>query len=682
MATHFKSEIPFIWLLFPVALAILFNNYFPLNSVHFIYFIIAILIVPVIWFQRNFKRKRLFLYSNIITIILFVLVFLLTLMVCFYKNQLNAKNHFSKLPADYLLIVINDEPKIKNDILRFSADVKQVVKAKITNASSGQIMVALKVNPKKIIDLNYGDELLIKADYHLTEPPYNPAEFNYKRFLSYKEIYHQTFINEQEIAKTAVNKGNKIIAFALKLRQKQVDKFNKYLTSANAKSIASTLILGYKSDLSEDLMQAYSKTGTMHVLSVSGMHVAIVVILLDFFLRFMNRKRWSIVLKAIMMLLLIWFYALITGFSASVFRAALMISMVLLGRITRQKINMINVLGASAFLLLLYKPAYLFDVGFQLSYLAVGGLIYMQPVIYGLINSSNYFIDKIWQYLSVSLAAQLATSPLSIFYFHQFPIYFLLSNLFILLPAVLIMYIGLAFIIIPFPDFLMGFLGKLLSWVIDFTNSGLFFIEHLPFSSAQQIWINFLQMLLLTIAAYLLIKAIKYQQKTVLKTCLLLIFIFSIIFCYHDIRHQQQKHLIFFSTRKNAAFAYIKNDKAWVFSNIPTHDNGFKFSIKPYLDSCQVNKVYWFNPIKNNRSKAINLDGHLIAVLQQEVKKQPSKAIFIFSKNKKVIQVNHNPIFIDGNTPDYVAKDIIKAYADKNIKPYLLKRQQAVEVKF
>ncbi len=683
MSVYFKSEIPFFRILFPVVLAIVFNNYFSLTSPKIASCLLAISILPLIWFQYYYKRKRLFRYSYLISINLFFTVFLLMLINCFHQNQLHAKNHFSKQKAQYLLVIVNDEPKIKHDILRFTAKVNQTVTTNKTAKSSGQILVALKIDPLKRTSLTYGDELLIKADYTLTEPPYNPGEFNLKRFLSRKETYHQAFINEQEIVKIGKNKGNRIIGYALSLRQKQVDKFNKYLNSANARAVASTLILGYKSDLSEDLMQAYAKTGTMHVLSVSGMHVAIVVILLDLFLRFMNKKRWGILLKAVLMLCLIWFYALITGFSASVFRAALMITMAIVGKTTNRKINMLNVLAASAFLLLLYHPAYLFDVGFQLSYLAVGGLIYIQPIIYNLIDFANYFKDKIWQYLSVSLAAQLATSPLSIYYFHQFPVYFLISNLFILLPAVLIMYIGLAFIIIPFPDFLMVYIGKLLGFVIDLTNYGLYFIEHLPFSSMQQIWISFLQMLLLSLAIFFLVNAIKYQQKRALKSCLLLLFIFSSIACYHNIRHQQQKQIIFYSTRKNAAFAYVKSDTAWVISNIPTHDNGFKFSLQPYLDSCQVSKIYWFNPLKSKQSKLINFDKLSIVVLKKEILHLPEKAIVIFSENKKPIDIAANKmLFIDASTPDYVAKNILKSYASKKNLPYLLKRQVAVEVKF
>ena len=147
-------------------------------------------------------------------------------------------------------------------------------------------MLALKFDTIQKLDLQYGDLCLIESKLKEIDPPYNPSEFNYKKYLSYQQIYHQSFINQKQLIKIDSNQGNPIKAFALNFRLQQVQKFNKYLKNEDAKAVAATLILGYRADLSQDILNAYGKTGTMHVLSVSGMHVAIVVVLLGYLLAF------------------------------------------------------------------------------------------------------------------------------------------------------------------------------------------------------------------------------------------------------------------------------------------------------------------------------------------------------------------------------------------------------------
>ena len=193
-------------------------------------------------------------------------------------------------------------------------------------------------------------------------------------------------------------------------------------------AVASTLILGYKADLSNDVLQAYSKTGTIHVLSVSGAHVAILLILLSFGFSFLDRFKYGRLIKAILIILIIWYYSLLTGFSPAVCRAAVMISMVIIGKTYSRHISILNILAISAFFLLLYDPLFITDVGFQLSYLTVLGLIVLQPIVYKWVHLENKWADKLWALCSVSIAAQVITFPLSIYYFHQFPVYFLISN--------------------------------------------------------------------------------------------------------------------------------------------------------------------------------------------------------------------------------------------------------------
>src|SRR5690606_38882227 len=243
-----------------------------------------------------------------------------------------------------------------------------------------------------------------------------------------------------------------------------------YLPDSDAAAFASTLILGYRAELSRELVEAYSDTGTMHVLSVSGMHVGIIFLVLSLLLRSMDRRQSLRLFRATLTILIIWFYAMITGFSAPASRAAFMLSFVVLGKALLKHQNTYNLIAISAFFLLLYNPFYLVDAGFQLSYLAVLGLVYFQPLLRMIFPRGNKITDPVWNYCALSMGAQLTTFPVSIYYFHQFPMYFLLSNLFIVFPVAIIMYAGIGFMFIT-SDSVLDYLGMALNGTSIETNS-------------------------------------------------------------------------------------------------------------------------------------------------------------------------------------------------------------------
>ena len=188
------------------------------------------------------------------------------------------------------------------------------------------MLIALKIDSLKPIQLNYGDELIITDKYLPIEPPYTPGEFDFQAWLAAKNVYQQTFINQDQLIQLNESKGNAIIKYAITQRKKQVAIYRQLIKNDEAFAVASTLVLGYRADLSKETLAAYSKTGTIHALSVSGAHVGIIFFLLNAMLSFLDRKRALKILKVIVICSLIWYYALLTGFSSSVLRSAIMIT--------------------------------------------------------------------------------------------------------------------------------------------------------------------------------------------------------------------------------------------------------------------------------------------------------------------------------------------------------------------
>jgi competence protein ComEC len=359
--------------------------------------------------------------------------------------------------------------------------------------------------------------------------------------------------------------------------------------------MASTLILGYRVDLNKDLIEAYSKTGTMHVLSVSGMHVGIVFLVLSFLLKQMARSKNLILLRAIIIIAVIWFYSLLTGFSPSVCRSALMLSFVVLGKAMNKNQNTYNLIAISAFFLLLYDPYYLFDVGFQLSYLAVAGLVYFHPIIYNTFYIKNKLLEHVWSYCALSIAAQLATFPLSIYYFHQFPVYFLLSNLLIVLPVAFIMYAGIAFLIIPY-SLIIQPLGKFLNWLINFTNDILYKIEQLPFSVLEGLWVSGFEYLLISSLIILFVFWQSFRNKFLIWLSFFIGIILAFSLSIKSIENFKRHELIFYSLRKNTAIAYLFKGRSIIITDINPSDKLYTYSIKPSISMSGIEESLVFNP--------------------------------------------------------------------------------------
>ncbi|MFC0512602.1 ComEC/Rec2 family competence protein [Mucilaginibacter angelicae] len=618
MIANHKGEIPVVVLLLPFILGISIG--FNCNSGRYLISLavgftsLLILFLLLNFYYTHFKiYKKRWLGGITIHLLLLLAGWIATI----NNNELNNARHFSKLPAQRLLLRINSEPQLKNGLIRFTVSVIAGINQKQPTPASGTLMITIK--DSSALQLTYGDELLIPGKYAPIDPPFNPAEFNYKKYLAHQNIYYQEFLYPGQYRIIQSNTGNPFIAKALALRRKMVEKIKRQLHDPNAIAVASTLILGYKADLSEDVLQAYSKTGTIHVLSVSGAHVAIIWALLAFMLRFLNRLKHGRVIKTVIIIPIIWYYAMLTGFSPAVCRAAVMISTVIIGKTYNRYINNLNILAVSAFILLLYNPLLITDVGFQLSYLAVAGLVVLQPVVYAWFTFDNKWADKIWLPCSVSIAAQVITFPLSAFYFHQFPVYFLFSNLFIGIPTAVIIYSGIFYLVLPPIPYVSAGLAWILEKTILLMNHVLAWVEHLPFASINKIWLTTTEYLLLY-AIIICVFYFLYDRKAwLLRTGIVLIFLLAASISIKRYRSYTTNSIAFFNLRKNTGIVFKNGDHAVVLSNLADTDKNYNYSIKPYLDSCKINDVILYKPDQELRSAFLRKQGNLIQFRNQSI---------------------------------------------------------------
>ncbi|HPD26843.1 MAG TPA: ComEC/Rec2 family competence protein [Paludibacteraceae bacterium] len=390
-----------------------------------------------------------------------------------------------------------------------------------------------------------GDVLLVSAAVTQPRPSGNPEAFDYSLYLRRQGFAGTSFVSAQRWQKVGHSEKFSILAMADKSRQYLLDIYKKLGIDGDEFGMLAALTLGYKDALAPELRESFSTTGAMHVLAVSGLHVGIIFVVFGFLFSFMDRWRLGKRLKPIVIIFLLWCYAFITGLSPSVLRSSVMFSCMVLSGVFGRKSNTYNNIFLSAFFLLFFNPNLLFDIGFQLSYSAVLAIVYFQPKIAGLIYVKNRWLRWAWELAAVSLAAQLGTAPFSVFYFHQFPNYFLLSNFVVIPAATLILYAAVALFVfspVPYVNVAVAFVLK---WILKIMYACIVWIEHLPYSLSI-VWIDGWQLLSLYAALFAVMWWLDKKSFISFATVVCLLLIFFVV----DARNR------YYSARLNGVVAY------------------------------------------------------------------------------------------------------------------------------
>ncbi|HET8964395.1 MAG TPA: ComEC/Rec2 family competence protein, partial [Chitinophagales bacterium] len=436
------------------------------------------------------KLTRLYQFSWLYGVILNGLLLITGYELTILKTDQYSGNHFFKFKehSTYchvrVLSCTEKEKTVKLTVEMIAVHFKQH-----SRTVSGKAILYVEKEFRSL-QLHYGDELVVKNRFNDVPAPKNPNEFDYRRFLFYKNIYQQAYLTSVEWLDCGVNSGNNLIKFAIGLQERVLSVFQAAGLNKDEFSVASAILIGNRDKLDSTILASYAQTGVLHILSISGMHVALVFFVLNKALFFFDRLKHGRLPKACLLICFLWLYTILSGLSPSVLRAATMLSFVVLGESAKRNLNTYNTLAASAFLLLVINPYLLADVGFQLSYLAVIGIISIQSPLSNFFSTGIWLPDKLLALLSVSLAAQLATFPISLFYFHQFPNYFLLSNLVVMPLSTAIIYTGMLLIAVSSFPFVFQPVALLFSRMLCLLNDLINRISHFPYAVTQDISIQ------------------------------------------------------------------------------------------------------------------------------------------------------------------------------------------------
>lgn len=579
--SYLWKNIPFLRLLLPLMTGIIIQWYGQMLVSTWIITIASASILTISFsFIQLFNRFRFAFINGISIHIFFVSVGALLIQ---QKDIRNDHYWFGNSYKDSttLLVTLAEQTIEKTKSFKADAQVFYLLKENETISTVGKIIVYFKKD-NSLRQLDYGSQIIFKKPLQEIKNSGNPGGFDYKRYSLFHDITHQVYLKPGEFEVLNTKKEKWVTKFLLTIREKVLHILRSNIKNEKELGLAEALLIGYKDDLDQTLVQSYTNTGVVHIIAISGLHLGLIYWLLAFLLRPLQKikMRW---LRPVLIIAGLWLFSLLAGGQPSVLRAALMFTCIVIGESFDRKNNIYNTLAASAFILLCINPYWLWDVGFQLSYAAVLSIIIFFRPIYNWFYSKNKIIDFFWKLNAVTLAAQILTLPISIFHFHQFPLYFFLTN-FVAVPLSSIILIGeIILCVISFIPVVAAFTGKILAWLIWLMNMYVERVEAIPFSLWDGLQVNILQTVLLILfitgAGYWLIE----KRKNGLKPALIALSGFIILRSYSFIQAENQQKIIIYDVPQKPAIDFVDGRNFFFMGDSSLLKNDFarNFHLKP-----------------------------------------------------------------------------------------------------
>lgn len=699
------NQIPILRILLPLLLGIVVAQYVAIQTLYY-YWILGILIVLYFIFSLIKNLNASYKYRWVFGLLIYSQFFVLGNLVSHIKNY-SKNTQLSQLSDQLIIGEISEQPAIKDKIVKCQLTVTGIQSNNAWIKTDGKVVVFFQKNNESI-QLQMGDIVSFFPEFKEIQNTKNPDEFDYKKYLAYHLIFKQAYLKSSDWKLIEKSTNNSIFSWADNIRRKMVKWLQDAGLTENELDVASALILGYKSNIEAQLKSAYTNSGTMHVLAVSGLHVAIVYMIVNFLLKFFERISFGKIIKGFILLAVIWFYALITGFSPSVLRSAAMFSFIVLAEMVNRRNNFFNTLSASALLLLLINPNMLFDIGFQLSYSAVIGIVLIQPWFDVLLKPKTWLNKYIWDLLTVSMAAQIATLPLGLYYFHQFPNYFLIANLLVIPISFFVLCLGLLTLCFSFYPLLASWLGLLLKYSVVALNESVIFIDKLPYAITDRIKFSFTDTILVyfIIGCLLLLLSTRKYRYSILACLGIIVLLIGISF--DKINLLNQKKLVVYNIPKHTAINFIDGNDNILLADKSLSSEKVKFHVgnnwinKGVLEEkvFEIEQLQLENSISNlykiNNTNLFLDKNHFqffnnkMAIVNQNFKvfipKKPLKIDYLIwtqnanvSLSKVATMYNFKKLIIDSSNSTYVGNKLCKEAALLSIEVWNVANNGAFE---
>ncbi len=524
-----------------------------------------------------------------------ILIYIITILLGFLSYAVHTKEytyqHYSDITENDILIVDVGSKKLNQKNIQCNVTVIYTGRTiDSLSACKGNLLVYFPLTHAE--QIKEGSIILIPNNaYKIFENP-NPLTFNYKEFLSRKKIYEQAYAYEDQYSIISQNDPNPIskITNASKAHiQKLLDR---YINKTDNKAIAQAMLLGDRSLVDDDLNDSYSNTGAIHILAVSGLHVGIVGLIIVALLKPFRSVKFSDGITFLIALSAIWLYVYMTGAGPPSLRAAIMYTAVLAAPVFRKYLNTYNTIGAAAGAILIYNPHQLFTVSFQFSFIAVLSIIFFFPYLDRQYISSNKIKRRAYQLIILSVSAQVLLTPLSIYYFHKFPLLFWLSGMIAVPLAFFILLVSIIMIIsscVPYvADMITPIAGYVLDTSLSLLNFGIYKINQFPYTIIDDIWIDRSGLAIVYSALILLMIGLKKEKAKWIYASIALLSIYGLMHRYTKNETWKSESIIVYHIYKNSIAEYIHNGYRTYLSHSIEKENTETWNCRNYRTSNMV----------------------------------------------------------------------------------------------
>ena len=573
---YFWETAPFFRLLLPLIAGILLyplwkgSNTVALFTAGFSY----LLFIAIAAFKVLAGLRQLVTFFSLHGFLLFF-----SFSLCYFNDVRNRRDWFGHHvnTADLFVVRLTEPPSEKEKVWKLEVEVLETILPRDAHAASGRAFVYAYTD-KALPVFHKGDTLLVPNLWEPVQNPGNPFEFNYSLYCSRNNIHYAQYIAANDImVKGASVKAD--LSFTEAAHNWCMQVLQQYVADRQALGLVQSMLIGDEVNLDSDLRDAFSETGIVHVIAISGGNIAVVFFMVLVLLRWLRHKKY-LWLKYALALPLVWFYVLMAGSSPSAVRAALMFSLLALGFMLQRRLstNSLNHLFATAFILLLAQPMWLFAIGFQLSFVAVLSLILFYRHIYRCYVPANRVARALWSVIAASLSAEILVFPLVIYYFHTFPLLFIVSNVLAYLLMGLVLVLGISVIAFSFIPALAKLIATAVSAVVTLFTTLIGVLRRLEPSSFQTLRLTGAELFLVYLmvaflALYLLQRKMNAALFAAAMACLLLA-----SFCFNKYRDLEQRRVVVYNAGKALRIESIEGE---VVTSLFT--SGLQSSKKKYL---------------------------------------------------------------------------------------------------
>jgi competence protein ComEC len=418
----------------------------------------------------------------------------------------NSDKIYPHIDASIVLLSITEGPKTTSASNRYLARVFRADPSRF--APLGKTYIYIKKTDDTSIQP--GDVLLTTTIPQLLKKNTNPGAFDFFTYSKQNGICFTMLLEGPSQYIKIVQSAPRDKSWIYNVRRKILSIIRTHIENRQNAGLAQAMLIGYKEDLDKELLNAYTNTGVVHIIAISGLHLGLIFMLMDLLICTLAGRKRSAWAGIVISLPLLWSFAILTGSSASVIRSAIMFSFIIIGNAIRRKSNGMNSLLGSAFILLLWNPDLRFDLGFQLSYAAVASILLFDQDVKKMIFFKNKAALYCWSMVSITMAAQVLTTPIVIANFHRFPTLFLFTNLVAVPLSSLVLVLEIVLCIIHPLDTMAKGLGVAINALIQLMNDHVLLMEKIPFGMIDHIQISNTMMSLIcfyAVAWYFLFKS-------------------------------------------------------------------------------------------------------------------------------------------------------------------------------